>query len=280
MTSKIGQKALLAFFAVVMLVLTQPKPAAAQFTVSSPKVEKGELDVEYHSSFQSGLPSGAEDAISQGHEVTIGYGLTDFWKAEVTFGIQKPKGDSFEASTIDFDNTFQLGKYQPWNATFGLLAGLSVGLGDDEPNAFELGGLAEFGDDNRSLILNGIFEKTFGDNRVDGIGFQYAAQVKFAIGHGFSLGAEAFGEIADLCDTPSFNDTELRAGPVLFFDMGSGDDDAKGKGRGKGKDDDDEQKMLKRGDKAPQISAALGVLFGATDATPDTTVKWDLEISF
>ena len=28
------------------------------------------------------------------------------------------------------------------------------------------------------------------------------------------------------------------------------------------------------------IAIGLGLLFGATDATPDMTVKWDLEIAF
>jgi Outer membrane protein beta-barrel domain len=275
MISEKGRTALLAFAAALGLYLAAAKPAAAQFVVEAPKVEKGELEIEAHSAFQTGLPAD-DDAVRQAHELSVGYGLTDVWKVEVGFGWQKPQGDGFEASSIEIQNTFQLGGYRPWAAAFGLLASVSLGIGDDQPNAFEVGPLVQFGDERRSLTFNGIFEKTFGDNREEGVGFDYAAQAKFAIGGGFSLGAEAFGEIPDIGSSPSFADTELRAGPMLFYTTEKAEAH---EGRG-GKDDDDEQGALKRGDKAPELSAALGLLFGATEATPDMTVKWDLEIAF
>ncbi len=50
--------------------------------------------------------------------------------------------------------------------------------------------------------------------------------------------------------------------------------------RGGGKGDDDDKPGMKDADKEPEVELALGVLFGATDATPDVTVKWDLEVSF
>ena len=257
-------------FIFAMFFVTPIRPASAQFSVQSPKVEKGELEIETHSSVQSGLPDD-EDAIRHGHEIEAGYGFTDFWKAELGITVQKPVDDALEASSIELTNIFQLGTATRWNATFGVLAAVSIGLQGDEPDAFEFGPLVEFGDENRSLILNGIFEKTFGDNREHGIGFEYAAQIKFAVGHGMSLGAEAFGEIEDIGNAPSFDDTELRIGPAVFFSFG--DEKAGGK-------DDDDAKGAKSADKDPEVKAGLGLLFGATDATPDLTVKWDLEVSF
>jgi hypothetical protein len=106
---------------------------------------------------------------------------------------------------------------QRWDATLGLLAAVSLGVGGaDEPDAFEFGPLLQFGE-KRSLILNAIFEKTFGDNREEGVGFEYAAQVKFPLAGNVSFGAEAFGEIEDITNAPSFDETELRVGPALFF---------------------------------------------------------------
>jgi hypothetical protein len=29
-----------------------------------------------------------------------------------------------------------------------------------------------------------------------------------------------------------------------------------------------------------KVTSAFGVLFGASDATPDVTLKWDLEVEF
>ena len=46
------------------------------------------------------------------------------------------------------------------------------------------------------------------------MGFEYAAQLKYAVAEQVSLGVEAFGEIENIDDVPSFNETEFRIGPV------------------------------------------------------------------
>jgi hypothetical protein len=98
--------------------------------------------------------------------------------------------------------------------------------------------------------------------------------VKFPLAGNVSFGAEAFGEIEDITNAPSFDETELRVGPALFFAFGDDDDDdAKG-------GDDDDDKSLRTAAKEPEIGLGLGLLFGATDATPDMTLKWDLEVAF
>lgn len=273
--------------AVLLLAVALPGSASAQFSVSSPKVEKGELEVETHGSVQNGLPKSeeadveeeeaGEKVIRQGHDVEVGYGFTNFWKAELGISFQKPDGEGLEATSLELANTFQLGHYKPWDMTLGLLASVSLGIGGaDEPDAFELGGLVQFGDEETgSLILNGIFEKTFGDNREEGTGFEYAAQLRVPVTEKVGIGIEAYGEIEDIGHAPGFQETELRIGPMLYLSFGDDDDDKKG-----GKDDDDDDKGLKKGAKEPEVQVGMGVLFGATDATPDVTVKWDLEVAF
>ena len=280
-------RAVLIAWPFLVLAVVLPGSAKAQFTINSPKVEKGEVEAETHGAVQSGFPKSDEDdaekGIRQGHDVEIGYGFTDFWKAELGLSFQKPVGNGFEASSIELENTFQLGTIERWNMTFGLLASVSLGIGGaDEPDAFEIGPLLQFGDEKSgSLILNGLFGKTFGDNREDGIGFEYAAQVRFPVTEKVGLGAEAFGAIEDIGHTPAFDETELRVGPMLYLSFGDNDDDDKGgRRKGKGSDDDDDNKGLKGGDKEPEVALGMGVLFGATDATPDVTFKWDLEVSF
>lgn len=268
-----GNRALTLFcFAGAMLLAGTP--AMAQFAVESPKVEQGELEIEKHGSVQTGIPGGEDDegeGVRHGHEIEVGYGVTSFWKASLGLSLQAPEDEGLEASAIEFTNIFQLAKGS--GATFGMLASVSVGL-NDEPNAFEFGPLVEFGNEERSLTLNAIFEKTFGDNREEGIGFEYAAQAKFEVSKGVALGVEGFGEIEDIGNSGSFDETQLRIGPAVFLSFGDDKDDAKGGG------DDDEAKGMKKADNDPEIKAGFGVLFGATDATPDTTFKWDLEIAF
>jgi hypothetical protein len=62
---------------------------------------------------------------------------------------------------------------------------------------------------------------------------------------------------------PSFNDTEFRVGPVLYSSWRNGVEN------GAASD------LAARG-----FTADIGVLLGTTDATPDMTVKWDLELAF
>ena len=81
------------------------------------------------------------------------------------------------------------------------------------------------------------------------------AQFKFALVEGIAAGAELFGNISDLGDVSSFNDTEFRVGPVLYLSW--------------------------RGEQSHVgFTGDIGVLLGTTDATPDTTIKWDLELTF
>lgn len=275
---------------VALFVLMAPtRRASAQFVINSPKVEKGEVEVETHGSYSSGFPRSeaddedAEAPVRHGDEVEVGYGITDFWKLELGFGFQKPQGEGWEGTEIEIENTFQLTEVKRWDMTIGFLASVAFGVGGaDEPNAFEFGPLIQFGkEDDRSLILNAIFEKTFGENREDGLGFEYAAQLKaFKLRDNIMLGAEAFGEIENIDDVPSFDETELRIGPAIYFKFGGDNDDDKGKHKGLKDKDDDDDKGMKDADEGPEVEVGVGLLFGATDATPDVTLKWDLEVSF
>jgi hypothetical protein len=102
----------------------------------------------------------------------------------------------------------------------------------------------------KQAILDFVKETTdkAGTRRTPGTGLDYAAQFKLAVDDGISLGAELFGNISDLGDVPSFNDTEFRVGPVLYLSWRS-----------------DQSHVGFTGD--------IGVLLGTTDATPDTTIK-------
>ena len=122
-------------------------------------------------------------------------------------------------------------------------------------SAGKFGPLARFGGDDLSLTLNALFDKTFGKYRTPGMGLDYSAQFKVALADGIGAGAELFGDISDLGDVASFNHPELRVGPVLYLSWRS------------------DQSHF-------GFTGGVGVLLGTTDDTPDTTMKWDLELSF
>ena len=228
--------------------------AHAQFVIKSPVVEEGELAFVGHGSYESALPTGG-DPLGWGHEVEVAYGFTDFWKSELALELKQPIHEELEPTEFKIENYLELADFAPWSAVFAAFGGVNLGVEEGVANAAKFGPLARFGGDDLSLTLNAIFDKTFGKYRTPGIGLDYAAQFKFAVVDGISAGAELFGNISDLGDVPSFNDTEFRVGPVLYLSWRS-----------------DQSHIGFTGD--------IGVLLGTTDATPDTTIKWDLELTF
>jgi hypothetical protein len=229
-------------------------PAHAQFVIKQPAVTQGELSIVGHGSYESALPDGG-NPLGWGHEIELAYGFTDFWKSELALELKQPVHEELETTELKFENYLELADYAPWGVVFAAFAGVNMGVEEGVANAAKFGPLARFGGDDLSLTLNAIFDKTFGKYRTPGVGLDYNAQFKFALIDGIAAGAELFGDISDLGDVPSFNDTELRAGPVLYLSWRS-----------------DQSHFGFTGD--------IGVLLGTTDATPDTTIKWDVELTF
>jgi hypothetical protein len=229
--------------------------ANAQFVIKSPVVEQDELEIVGHGSYESALPDGG-DPVGWGHEVEVGYGFTDFWKSTLALELKQPAHEELEPTEFKIENYLELIDYAPAHAVFSAFGAVDLGVEEGVANAGKFGPLAKFGDDDLSLTLNAIFDKTFGKYRTPGTGLDYAAQFKFAVVDGLSAGAELFGDISDLGNVPSFNDTEFRVGPVLYLSWSSSEHSHFG------------------------FTGDIGVLFGTTDATPDTTIKWDLQLTF
>jgi hypothetical protein len=216
--------------------------AHAQFVIKNPTVEQGELAIVGHGSYESALPSGG-DPLGWGHELEVGYGFTDFWKSTLALELKQPVHEELEPTEFKIENYLELVDYAPAHVVLSAFGAVNLGVEEGVANEAKFGPLARFGDDDLSLTLNAIFDKTFGKYREPGTGLGYAA------------GGELFGNISDLGDVPSFNDTEFRVGPVLYLSWR-----------------DDQNHFGFTGD--------VGVLLGTTDATPDTTVKWDFELTF
>ena len=145
------------------------------------------------------------------------YGVTDFWKLELGLGLEQPVNADLQATTFEIQNTLEFANYEPWGAVFSVLASVELGLADQIPDAVTFGPLVQFGNDRVTLILNALFGKTFGEFRQTGLGFEYAAQFKVALIDQFSAGVEAFGELENLSNVPSFDQTNFRIGPMIYF---------------------------------------------------------------
>jgi hypothetical protein len=226
--------------------------------IKEPEVKTGEFEAVTHGSYQSALP-GSDEPIGWEHEPAIAYGFTDFLKLELALQLKQPAHEELETTAFGIASYLELASYEPLGVVFSVFSKVSLGLEEGVADSAQFGPLAKFGDDELNLTLNGIFDKTFGEFREAGTSFRYAAQLRFALIDELSAGTELFGEIPNIDDVRSFNETEFRIGPMLYFGW---------------------QNERKLGGSRFGLAADVGVLFGTTEATSGIAVKWDLNLSF
>ncbi len=248
----------LATVAVTLMALAARPAQADEFEIKSPLVDEGELEFETHGNVQWGFPHGDEDEdedqVRQFHELSIGYGVTDWWEPELELTLQQLKHENLKVNSIGLENTFQL---LPTNTCFANL-GLSLeyeGSVQDDIHSLEGGPLVQVWLGPFSNTANLLFEQEFGDDRESAsTSFDYAWQTLYKAPHGWKVGFEAYGEIEKFAtDPPRLSDQDHRIGPVAYYQTSFD---------------------------PFELSIGGGFLFGLTDATPDDTLKFDIELSW
>jgi hypothetical protein len=221
--------------------------------INEPEVEKGQTKLETFHEFQSGFNGGAAGATRELHTFNYYRGLTDFWMVKATLAIERPEDESYRTTAAIIENTFEFVNAKK-SGGLGLAwwTGLGVGLNEEQTNAVAFGPIVRIGAGPTSLILNPFLEKTFGRNREEGIAFIYGWQVKHEVRKGFWLGVEGFGKLPDIGG--SGGPEQHRIGPLLTFEIETAE---------------------KR-----SLAFEFGVLFGLTEATPDTAVKAQVTFTF
>ena len=168
--------------------------------------------------------------------------------------LQQVKHEDLKVNTIGLENTFQL---LPTNTYFANL-GLSLeyeGSVQDQIHSFEFGPLVQVWTGPFNNTANILFEQQYGSDRDSAsTSFEYAWQTLYKAPHGVKVGFEAYGEIEKFAtDSPRLSDQDHRIGPVAYFETNLD---------------------------PFELSIGGGFLFGLTDATPDDTVKFDIELSW
>lgn len=255
-----------------LVIILMLGTARAQFEVQSPLVEEGELELEGKGSFLWGYEDSEEDADAddedeeeeaeeeeeeeedqrQGHEVSIGYGVTDFWRTEVGVEIEQNIADPVEVKSVAFENIFQILPEDSFFANLGFFAAYEGPIDDDASHSFEFGPIIQIPLGPVVTTLNPFFEKQFGKNREKGVAFEYGVQTLVTVTEDIALGVEAFGEIENFAgERPKTSDQEHRIGPVAVFgiDLGS----------------------------LGELGIETGLFFGLTEGTSDYAAKINLE---
>lgn len=210
----------LAAFALCALLAADllPRDAnAAPFKVYSPKVEKGETEIEYRR-FRDSDSNESMDG-KEKHKFGVGYGVTDWWFTEV-YGVweKAPDGDrDYEA--LEFENKFRLTEPGKYWADFGLLTEVEK---PDHGDVYEIKLAPLIEKQVGSLIFTGnlFFEWETGSGSASGTTFAYAGSARYMLDQRFEPAIEVFGEPGRINHWGSFNEQEHWIGPAVYGSVG------------------------------------------------------------
>ena len=239
------------------LICVLEQPALAQpFEVVEPEVEQGEIEIEVIGAVQSGFPEADDDDeeenVRHSHEVSAGYGVTDFLKIEAGLLFEQEVGENLRATNVEVSTTLEILEQEETGFGLALYAGIEPSIHDESTNGFEIGPVLGLAAGPVEFIVNTFFEETFGRNKEEGTGFEYAVQAKIELEENLGIGVELFGEVENIGDPDPTREQEHRIGPVVYYETEVGDDQ--------------------------ELSVDVGLLFGMTRATPDVAIKWNVEL--
>jgi hypothetical protein len=227
-------------------------PAAAQFYVRSPDVEKGELKLEEHGALYSG--PGEEERRRQSHVVWAEYGLTDRWEGIAEGVFRQEIGDSLKAHRFELGAQYEIIERHRDGLGVAFLSLYELALQDGDPDEILFGPLAKYAWGHDSLAVNAFFIGQVGNNRdIDSLELKFNWRLKHEFNERIGLGVEGYSEIEDLSHAGTFDDQKHRVGPVAYLEFGG---------------------------REPKWEFAAGALFGVSDATSDVTFKFDAEVEF
>ncbi len=237
-----GKKVLLG---VGLLVFFVPANAHATKKVYGPNVEKGELEIEYRGGYDIDDDSDADGAWKQ--KFAVGYGFTDMWFSEIyaEFEREGESGANPEFTAIEWENRFKLTEQGEYWVDIGLLTELvyNTSGGADKAEVKLL--LAK--DVNKfSHLANFKLEREFGEDSSDDTEYGVSWSSRYRYKPEFEPGIEIHSDLGEFGGDANFDEQKHQIGPVIYGSLG-------------------------------HFAYDVGVLFGASDAAPDASLKAILE---
>jgi hypothetical protein len=252
-----------------------PVTLAGTFDVKSVDVDKGQTEVETNNSFFRGYPVNA-DRLRTSHELALNHGFATWFKAGAKLNFDKPVDEEFRLATAGIEGQAVLKKFEG-GLGIAWFTGLDFRIHRAETNSVTFGPVVQLGTEKTHLLLNPFLSKTFGRNREEGIDFNFAWAVKHELREGFAVGIEGYSTLPNIADAPGRDFQEHRIGPVVYLERA-----LSGAGHGgrslsvKDIRSDSDGKQAE----GPKLALELGVLFGLSEASQDTTFKFKGGISF
>lgn len=223
-----------------------PVEAQAAKRVYAPYVEEGELELELRGSYDVDDNSAKDGA--QKHKISLGYGLTDKWFAEVYGEYEKSgvNGSDLDFTALEIENRFQLSEAGEHWLDYGLLVEYKMAMEDNEADKAEVILLLAKETGKFLHLANIILEKELGANSSDGTEAGISWGTRYRYSQMFEPGFEIHSDFGALQDSKPYDQQKHMVGPVAYGKIGSFKYDA-------------------------------GYLVGLSDAAPDGEFKWILE---
>jgi hypothetical protein len=244
------------------LAMLAPLAAHADFHIHYPnEIDLGELEIEHNGS--ASFDHQKENSGAQSYTLELGTGLTSWWHSELELGFDRDPG--FNQNTLVTqlvtENTFMLtqpGQYFV-DASFYIEYGQSLTRGDKAgSNQVTFGPLISKDIGRTTHTVNLFLTRELGpDQTTQGLDFSYAWQSRWNLWAPLSPAIEFYGDAGVLGNTGRFSQQQFLVGPV---GVGSLQLNQLGLGR------------------AGKLKYELGWLFGATQASPNGTLRWRLEL--
>ncbi len=242
--------------------LLAQQPARADFRIVYPtEIDRGELEIEHNgaASFDR-LPATSGE---QSYTIEIGTGVTEWWKTEVELGFNRNPG--FNQPTLltqaVTENTFLLTEPGRYFADVGLYFEYGQSLPSRRhaaANEITFGPLIAKDIGRTTHTINLFLTRQLGpDQTSQGLDFTYAWQSRWNIWRPLSPAIEFYGDAGILGSSPGWSRQQFLIGPVGVGEMGL---NSLGLGR------------------AGKLKYEIGWLFGATQASPQGTLRWRLEL--
>lgn len=304
---------------VAFAVLVGAPACAQQLEIKEPKVEAGEVEIEYLGDYHFGQPRRRSiepspgsllfddnEAIRQRHSVGIGYGLTNWLGVELGVEAEQERFeeaetlagakafDDLKVTEIELAATIVLLPAGKHGFTAAALVQHNTVLERGEARQLFLGTALQYARGQWSATANLYAVKNIGgreergdafisDERWD---FQYAAQIKYQVNGSFALALEGFGVVERLGNSGTrseerelFGDFDRHLVGPAVYYSWGGDGERAARKAGTGLRLRTADADDGSGD-APSYSLGAGVLFGLNDNTSDVVLKWALGVEF
>jgi high-affinity iron transporter len=239
-----------ALVALLVLYLAGAPGVHAEHLVYSPIVEQGELAVEMrgHQDYDS-----RDDVDGSGqYKLEVEYSPAAFWRTEMLGEWEQESHGDLEATEVAWENLFQLTPQGKYWLDVGALVEYAHSLEHDGDDALEMGLLLEKQLASTVLTANLVAGRELASGSETEL--EYAMRYRWRISEALEPGVELYGGLGDWGDNGSLQDDEHQLGPSLLGKLRTGDRSA--------------------------LRYEAAVLFGLTQAAPDTAVRLLLEFEF